>query len=88
MRGIVMIKNPPVKRAPRRRLVRGRRPGDRGGQDPPAVRAFVSARGRGRGSTPAGTSRSWQAAAGFTPLLEVSRAAFAAFKAIYECAVR
>jgi enoyl-CoA hydratase len=81
----IVMSNPPVNALPAAGWFEVAAQVTAAGQDP-GVRAVVL-RAEGRGFNAGVDIKELQAAAGFTALLEVSRGCFAAFKAIYECAV-
>ena len=81
----IVMSNPPVNALPAAGWFEVAAAVTAAGQDP-GVRAVVL-RADGRGFNAGVDIREMQAAVGFTALLEASRGCFAAFKAIYECAV-
>ena len=81
----IVMSNPPVNALPVAGWFEVAAQVTAAGQDP-GVRAVVL-RAEGRGFNAGVDIKEMQAAAGFTALLEVNRGCFAAFKAVYECAV-
>jgi enoyl-CoA hydratase/carnithine racemase len=81
----IVMSNPPVNALPAAGWLEVAAQVTAAGQDP-SVRAVVL-RAEGRGFNAGVDIKELQAAAGFTALLEVNRGCFAAFKAVYECAV-
>jgi len=81
----IVMSNPPVNALPAAGWFEVAAQVTAAGQDP-GVRAVVL-RAEGRGFNAGVDIKELQRAAGFTALLEVNRGCFAAFKAVYECAV-
>ena len=82
----VVMDRPPVNALDRRRLVRARRHRCAALGDDPAVRVVVL-RAEGRGFNAGVDIKEMQATEGFDALIGANRGCFAAFAAVYECAV-